>query len=202
MRILGSFLLALMLVALWPSVSTQAQAGTIDFTTLPPDEAVTNQFPGVVFSLLGGNDSSGPPTTTSSEQDTSFGGLTNTVDGGAYPTAEFLVATFSAPVTGVEFSFYDAGFNGGNSYTLYDASDNVITSAPMSAASSYSYTYNLSSYTGVSEIVWDNGYASGGNWWQDLQNLSFTSSAVPEPSTWLLLGSALLGLPFLRRKRV
>jgi hypothetical protein len=208
MKFSRCLLLAMMLVALSPLVTTKAQAGTIDFTALPPGDAVTNQFSGVVFSLMGANDSDGPPTTTWLFQDTSIGGLTNTVDGGLiWPTAEFLVATFSVPVTGVEFSFFDGIFNGGNSYTLYDASGNVITSALMPEASLGSYTYNLSSYTGVSEIAWDNGLGSGftlfGNWIQDLQSLSFTPSAssAPEPSTWVLLGSALIGLRFLRRKR-
>ena len=205
MRLFGSLLLALMLLALVPSVATQARAGTIDFTILPPDQAVTNQYPGVVFSLMGGNDPSGSPTTSGCCQGTSYGGLTNTNDAGGYPTAEFLVATFSVPVTGVEFSFYDAGWNGGNAYTLYDASDNVITSAQMPEASGSSYTYDLPSYTGVSQITWDNGATdggstNGGDWWQDLQSLSFTPQ-VPEPSTWALLGPALLGFLFLRRKQ-
>jgi hypothetical protein len=208
MKLSGSLLLAMMLVAVSALVTTQAQAGTIDFTTLPPGDAVTNQFSGVVFSLMGGNDSDGPPTTSWLLQDTSLGGLTNTVDAGfILPTAEFLVATFSVPVTGVEFSFWDGLCNGGNSYTLYDASGNVITSALMPEASLGSYTYNLSSYTGVSEIAWDNGLGSDftllGYGVQDLQSLSFTPAAcsTPEPSTWVLLGSALIGLRFLRRKR-
>jgi len=181
------------------------QAGTIDFNSLPPNYAVTNQFPGVTFSLAGGNDPFGPPTTTWFGQGTFYGGLTDTRYGGSYPTAEFLNATFSTPVTGVVFSFYDAGFNGGNSYTLYDASHSVITSALMPQAGGFPFTYDLSSYTGVSEISWDNGLSDGGhtnsgNWWQDVQSLSFTS-VVPEPGTLTLLGTGLVGLAGMIRRK-
>ena len=195
MKIVGSALLALMLAA------AVAPAETIDFTVLAPGTPVTNQYAGVTFSLVGGEDPNGAPTTTWNYQGSSQGGLTNTRYGGDYPTAQFLVATFSSPVTGVVFSFYDAGFNGGNAYTLYDASHTVITSALMPEASDDSYTYDLSTYNGVSEIWWDNGFPAGTrSWWQDLQSLSFASS-VPEPATWALLSSAMLGLLFLRRKR-
>jgi len=178
-------------------VSGVVSAETIDFSTLPADTAVTNQYPGVVFSLAGGNDSSGSPTTGNGS-----GLLTNTNSGGNYPTAEFLIATFTTPATVNSFTFYDAGFNGANSYTLYNSTGGVIATALMSEAphSLYTYTLNLS---GVSEISWSNGVSAGnGDWWQGVQNLSFNeTSATPEPGTCLMFGTGALGLLGAVRRR-
>ena len=200
MKVSRFLCVAFLLTVVSGAIAVQAHAEAIDFTALPSDTAVTNQFAGVTFSLAGGNDPNGAPTTTYFQQGTSTGGLTDTRYGGNYPTAEFLVATFSAPVSGVSFSFFDAGFNGGNSYALLNASGGVIASGLMSEASFSSYTYNLPS-TGVSSIEWGNGHPPGGNWWQDIQHLSFNPvNSVPEPSILLLFGTGLAGVGVMRRK--
>lgn len=180
-----------------------AQTYSIDFTSLPPNTAVTNQFADVTFSLAGGPDSSGSPTTTAGAQGTSWGGLTNTNNGGAYPTAEFLVATFDKPVTNLSFAFFDAGYNGGNAYTVYGAGDTVLASGDLSAAGGLSYTYDLGSLGGIEKLVVDNGSGGNWNWWQDMQSIQYTVSAVPEPATWtmLILGLGMIGFAARRRNQ-
>ncbi len=167
-------------------LSGVAPAITLDFVSLAPNTAVTNQYPGVTFFLAGGPDSAGPPTTTSFAQgDYLHGGLTNSSHSGAYPTAQILGAQFSGPVEGVSFSFYTAGTNGTSRYTLYDAAHSIIASALMPEATNFSYFYDLSAYHGVYSIEWTNGM-TGSSWWQDVQTLSFTA-AVPEAGIISLL---------------
>jgi PEP-CTERM motif len=188
--------------AMYACPAMHAQATTIDFSALAEGTAVTSQYAGVTFSLGGRGDSSGPPTTGAGS--TGPGGLTNTSYSGDYPSAEFLIASFSPTVTGLSFVFNNRGFNGGNRYTLYDASHAIITSALMDMEGDI--TYNLQAYTGVSEIIWSNGTANEANsyWWQTLNVISFTEEAaasIPEPGSFALFGIALAGCAALRRRR-
>ena len=170
--------------------ATSAHAGniSIDFTKLASGTAITNQYTDVTFSLSGGN-ASGKPTIAS------YGaGLSNSPTAGSYPTAEFLIAEFAAPVSGVSFTFNNEGFNGGNRYVLEDTKGNILTSGFLSG-----YTYNLSSYSNVSEIIWDNGYSTGRySWTQALSTLNYT---VPEPASLTLLGLGMFGTGVIARRR-
>ena len=100
------------------------------------------------------------------------------------------------------FTFNNAGFNEANAYFLYDGASNQITSGLMSGSGNV--TYDVSAFTGVREISWDNGVPAfnGGNWWQMLDSISYTeeAAAVPEPASFLLLGLGLAGLVASRRK--
>jgi len=174
----------------------------IDFTSMAADIPVSNQFQNVVFSLSGGNNPFGAPTTSMLYQGTQWGGLTNTNSGGIYPTAEFLVATFEAPVTGVQFSFWDGGYNGGNVFRVYDVHQNLIDIGSLAPSGYVSAEYDLTSLQGVSSIWWDNGYPANtsGNWTEFLQTLSFTPMTAPEPSAFALLAAGLLGLVIRSRR--
>jgi hypothetical protein len=189
-------LLTKLVFAALAAVSVAAQATTIDFSTLPYNTAVTNQFAGVTFSLDGGNAYAGPATTNGM-------GLTNTSSAGGYPTARYIVASFAPTVTDVIFKFNNAGNNGANAYFLYDGANSLITSGMMSGSGDV--IYDVSAFTGVREIRWDNGLPmfNGGNWWQMLNSISYTeeaAAAVPEPASFVLLGLGLAGLAASRRK--
>ncbi len=190
-------LLSKLVVAVLATMSIAAQATTINFATLPYNTAVTNQFDGVTFSLLGGNDYAGPATTNGQ-------GLTNTSHAGGYPTARYIVASFAPSITDVVFTFNNAGFNGSNAYFLFDGANNVLGSGMLSGYGNVSY--DVSALTGVREIRWDNGVPAynGGNWWQMLTAISYTEEVaaadVPEPASFLLLGLGLAGLAASRRK--
>lgn len=186
-----SKILSTLVVAAIASMAISASATTINFVGLPGGTAITNQYDGVTFSLLGGVDAGGAPTTTWS------GGLTNTRWSGAYPTARYLVATFDTTVTGVKFNFDNAGFNGSNAWRLYNQSNTQIASGLMSGYGGVSY--DVSAYTGVKQIRWDNG-RDYSNWWQMLNSVSYTNE-VPEPASFLLMGLGLAGLAAARRKR-
>ena len=147
---------------------------TIDFTSLATGTAVTNQYPGVTFSLLGGT-AGGPPVTGNQ-----FGatGLSNSISGN-YPTAYELVATFNSPVSGISFLFNPYGSDIANLYVLRDASNNVITSGSLTLNGGAQALYDLSSFSGVSSISWGNNNRE--TWIHSLDSLSFnTASSVPE----------------------
>jgi hypothetical protein len=193
-------------------VSGVVLGDTIDFTKVSPDTAVTSQYPGVVFSLAGGNNPNvnGAPTTDK----WGYGLLTNTTDGGIYPTAEFLVATFTTPVTLNSFTFFNGGFNGNNNYQLFNSTGGLITSGLMNGVWGSDITNDFITYdfgvNCVSKIIWDNGMSPwpGDSWWDGVENLSFNQSVAtqsvattPEPGTLVMFGTGILGLAGAARRR-
>jgi hypothetical protein len=174
---------------------TQAHAQTtIDFATLPECTPVTNQYAGVTFSLSGGNDSSGPP------EISVYGiGLSNSTNCGEYPTAASLVADFAGPTSGVTFTFDDQGYNGGNEYYVYDTSDNLLADGPLN---SDDQVVGLG-YTDIGSIVWFNGLpaSNGDNWQQGLSDLTYSTSVTPEPSSYVLFSTGVLGIIGITRRR-
>jgi len=168
---------------------------SVDFTALPSGTQVTSQYPGVSFSLYGGNASGAP-------EIAAYGaGLSNSPYSGNYPTAERLVATFAMPVTGVRFKFSNEGYNGGNYYEALDSSSNVLASGALNGNVA-NVSYDLSGVTGISTIFWDNGFPGhANNWTQALGSITYLVTDVPEPATIALLGAGLVALGVRLRKR-
>jgi hypothetical protein len=184
-------LYALLGAALIATVPITASAETVDFTTLPALTAVTTQFDGLTFSLEGGPDSSGPPTTN-------FAGVTNTVDGGEYPTASAIDIAFSTPADEVSFYFDNAGENGTSYYTAYDASDDVLSTGNIGGSSCASGCEVTVAGDDISELQVNNG-RDGDNWWFAVGSLTYSST--PEPASFFLCVPALLGLATLRKRK-
>jgi hypothetical protein len=178
------------------AAAAQAAPVSIDFTALPASTTVTNQYAGVTFSLAGGLASGAPQTAY-------YGtGLSNSPSGGNYPTADSLVATFSAPVSDVSFTFDVEGYNGNNNYQVYSSSNVLIGSGALLAQSA---PYILAG-SDIGSIVWSNGQGTNRSWTQALSTLSYTiptlTGAAPEPATWgMMIGGFGMAGGALRSRR-
>lgn len=173
-------------------VASAATTTTIDFTSLVPGTTVTNQYADATFSLAGGLASGSPQIAYYGE------GLSNSPNAGNYPTADSLIATFASPVSGVTFSFNNEGYNGNNNYRVYSPSDVLLASGALDGFGRVAYTLTASN---IGSIVWSNGEGTSRSWTQALSSLSYTSGAVPEPTSWVLMigGFGLIGGAMRRR---
>jgi len=185
---------AILAFAGFVAASAIAQAETIDFSGLANGTAVTNEYAGVVFSLVGGPDSSGPPTTNAYYGEEGLANSTNP----DYPTANILNMAFTSPVSGVSFTIDNYGDNG---TTFYDASNGSTANI---AGDSSGFTLVSVAGSGITNLQINNGFSSDESWYFAIQQLSFTPSGsieTPEPGSFVLFGSGVLGMAgMLRRK--
>lgn len=183
--------------------SPTVQAVTIDFNSLSSGQSVTNQFQaqGVVFSSRTG-------TTTQNAAISQFIGfsgvndpaVTNSIDGGG-DRQQFLVLDFLSPVFNLSFDYGNYGdfFSGGN-FKAYDSTGTLLETQQPSAASIDALEHIVFSTGNISKLELEQPM---GGWIFAVDNVSYDVTAVPEPATWTMLGSAgsVLGLVLIRRKR-
>lgn len=211
---------AILVAAAFP---VTASATTINFGDLERGTVVSNQFPGVSFSLNGGPGEDGSPLAG-----WAFGGeegqtvelLNSTTED--YPTSAFLNIIFSAPANNVSFRFNNYGFpeefccegartiaplalgRGFSFWTSYDIGGNILDSEELGFTDPYELIIVGS---GVKTLVISNGVfdpndqTEDQSWLFGVSQLNF-DGAVPEPGTWamMILGFGAIGSAMRRRQ--
>ena len=192
---LSVLFLVLVLLASGAVVAGQASATVIDFSGLANGTYVTTQYPGVVFSLQGQPDSSGPPMTWSWGGE-ALGNSTNY----DYPTANILDLAFTTPVSGLSFTFDNQGTSADTTYTAFDGHGGVVATGDLQFVGPYP-TFELVTVpgSGIADLQINNNQGDS-DWYFDIQQVSFTPSAVPVPGALLLFGPGLAGLAVIRRR--
>ncbi|WP_246840604.1 PEP-CTERM sorting domain-containing protein [Lacimicrobium sp. SS2-24] len=186
-------------------------ATLIDFDSLPgggavvSGTAITNQYSslGVTFSVLedGITQTGGPLATTEfaplGQQGNRLGNFYNFSTGFR---ADILRIEFSALVSNVSFDFFPQGDSGGQTRVLALDSSLAPISDTMTGISGFPGIQNFSvTGSGISRL---DIFQPSDGWNWGLDNLSFDSVQVPEPSSIALLGLGLASIGFSRRKKL
>jgi len=172
-----------------------AHATTIDFQAYATGTALTS-LDGITFSLVGGPDSAGSPLI--GYDDIPPRGLSNSTNPN-YPTANILDFSFSAPVSGVSFYFNNYGDNGTSYYEAFNSAGTRLESGNVS--SDLGYANVVLTASGIKDLQFNNGYPSSESWYFVVPSITFSMSAVPEPSSWSLLALGFAGLGFVGSRR-
>jgi hypothetical protein len=175
--------------------AAKANATLINFDTLPGGGAVANntrighQYApmGVTFSLFENGDLVGNPLATS------IGGSHGAGSGnGLYNVfADVLLIDFTTPVTNVSFDTYgffrdDTSFN----FLAYDTGDSLLETITNTDGGLMTVSFNGGSVARI-EVLQENELGT-----YRIDDLSFqpASAPVPEPGTWMLMSTGLIGL--------
>ena len=192
----------------------QASADTITFETLAVGTILSNQFAGVTF---GSSPFTGPGTSTSGEDwatntDMTIVSSTGTDVGGlgvpALVSGNILRSfagwlnedgdpsfsvSFAAPINAFSATF--AGVSTGADVTMW-AFNGATQVGLISGATTGQFTLSLASANITSVVIRPGSF----NDWVGVDNITYTAAAVPEVSTYAMMGLGLALLAFKRRK--
>jgi hypothetical protein len=131
------------------------------------------------------------------------GGLAN-CNSPEYPTANILDIAFTSPVSSVSFTFDNNGSSNVLSfYTALSGATVVDTNSLPHNDDGELYLVTVNG-SGITDLQLNNGQTNNQSWYFQMGELTFTPEEVaptPEPSSFLLLGSGVLGMAgMLRRK--
>lgn len=170
---------------------------SINFADYATGTAITNQIPGVTFSLIGGPGAGGTPIIGG----WSSHGLTNSATGD-YPTANILNLRFDGVATDVSFNFYNEGSEtSGAGHTFFSAF-NTAGELLESGFVGYGGFFSLSA-AGIADLQFNNNSDGLSSWIFTLETLDadVRASEVPEPASLLLIGLGALGFAIAYRRR-
>lgn len=170
---------------------------SINFADYALGTALTNQVPGVTFSLVGGPGPAGAPVIGGFDSL----GLTNSA-GGDYETAEILRLRFDGVASNVSFNFFNEGVEtAGAGHTFFSAF-NTAGELLQTGFVGYGGLFSLSAI-GIADLQFNNNSGGLSSWMFTLNTLDADVSAsdVPEPASLLLVGLGALALALAYRRR-
>lgn len=187
-------------------ITTPVVAATIDFSTVAPGTAITNQFSGLSFTLSG-NDRSGNPTVNNL-----FGvqvalmNSNSTYASSFYPSAFLMTIDFATLASDLSFTFHNfgtEGLPGGSTYTALNSLGAVISSGSLEDIQGYSLITVAGS--DIARLAISNGDRT--EWTFGIGQLTYTlapAGAVPEPAAWAMFiaGFGAVGTALRRSRKV
>ena len=191
-----------------------ASATTVFLNTLPSGTPVTNQFPGLTFTLRGAGIFSGPtPAAFGYIYGYGTGGVSNS-ESGHDPSANILDVGVAHPVKNLTIDFDNHGsgasylspigpkYQGYTTAKTYNAHGGYLGGAPLFSACASGCVDFAVPGAGISHLILDNhNQGIFSSWTFELNKVSF-DAGVPEPSTWAMLLSGFGFVGYMMRRRL
>ena len=189
-----------------------ASATTVFLNTLPTGTPVTNQFPGLTFTLAGpGSQYGTTPAAYGYAGGYGYtGGISNSTSG-HYPTANILDVGFTHPVDHLSIDFnnhgtpsgYNGKYRGYTTAKAFDSHGGYLGGASLFGPCGYGCVGFAIPGAGISHLILDNNNNhAGDSWIFELSKVSFDASGAPEPSTWAMMLSGFGFLGYMMRRRL